>query len=84
MAELLSEILGRKIAHRRISADEYKETFLEEGLEPEYSVYLVNIELEAARGVEEDVFNVDEDKKFIGKLTLREYFEFNKDIWVKE
>ena len=84
MAELLSEILGRKITHRRISADEYKETFLEEGLEQEYAVYLVNIELEAARGVEEDVFKVDEDKKFIGKLTLRKYFEFNKDLWVKE
>ena len=79
----MSEILGRKITHRRLSIDELKEIFLEEGLEPEYAVCMVNIQLEAARGTEEDIFNMDENKKFVGKRTLREYLEFNKDIWVK-
>ena len=79
----MSEILGRKITHRRLSIDELKEIFLEEGLEPEYAVCMVNIQLEAARGTEEDIFNMNENKKFVGKRTLREYLEFNKDIWVK-
>ena len=79
----MSEILGRKITYRRISIDEYKEIFLELEFEPEYADDLVTVELEAARGIEEDIFNVDEDKKFVGKHTLREYFESNRDIWVK-
>ena len=52
-------------------------------MEPEYAVCMVNIQLEAARGTEEDIFNMDEDKKFVGKSTLIEYLEFNQDIWVK-
>ena len=83
VAELLTEILGRKITYRRLSIDEYKETFLGLGLEPEYADDLITVELEVARGVEEDIFNADEDKKFIGKHTLREYLEANRDIWVK-
>ena len=79
----MTEILGRKITYRRISIDEYKEIFLGQGFEPEYADDLVNVELEAARGVEEDIFNVDEDKKFVGKHSLREYLEANRGIWVK-
>ena len=79
----MSEILGRKITHRRLSIDELKEIYLEDGLEPEYAVCMVNIQLEAARGTEEDIFNMDENKKFVGKRTLIEYLEFNQDIWVK-
>jgi festuclavine dehydrogenase len=79
----LSEILGRKITYRRLSINEYKEIFLEQGFEPEYADDLVTVELEAARGLEEDIFNADEDKKFVGRHTLREYLESNRDIWVK-
>jgi len=84
VAEILTEILGRKITYRRLSIDEYKEIFFGQGFEPEYAEDLVTVELEAARGVEEDIFNADEDKKFVGKHTLREYLEVNRDIWVKQ
>ena len=84
MAELLTEIVGRKITYRRLSSDEYKEIFVGLGVEPEYADDLVTVELEAARGAEEDIFNADEDKKFVGKHTLREYLEANRDIWVKQ
>ena len=79
----MTEIIGRKITYRRLSKDEYKEIFLGLGLDPEYAEDLVTIEMEVARGVEEDIFNADEDKKFVGKHTLREYLEANRDIWVK-
>ena len=49
----------------------------------EYADNMVTVKLEAARGVEENIFNVDEDKKFVGKHTLRKYLESNRDIWVK-
>ena len=84
MAELLTEILWRKISYRRLSIDEYKEIFLKQGFEPEYADDLVAVELEAARGVEENIFIADEDKKFVGKHTLREYLRANRDIWVKQ
>ena len=79
----MSEMLGRKITYRRLSTGEYKEIFLEQGFEPDYADDMITVELEAARGVEEDIFNVDEDKKFVGKHTLREYLESNRHIWVK-
>ena len=80
----MTEILGRKITYRRLSIDEYKDIFLEQGFEPEYADDMVTVELEAAKGVEEDIFNVDEDKKFVGKHSLREYLDSNRDIWVKQ
>lgn len=45
---------------------------------------MVKIESVIAAGVEEDIFNAHEDKKIVGKHTLREYFETNRDIWVKQ
>ena len=79
----MTEILGRKITYRRLSIDEYKKIFLEQGFEPEYADDLVTVELEAAKGVEESIFNMDEDEKFVGRHTLREYLESNRDIWVR-
>lgn len=79
----MTEIIGRKITYRRLSIDEYKDIFFGQGFGPEYTEDLVTVELEAARGVEEDIFNADKDKKFVGKHTLREYLEANRDIWVK-
>jgi hypothetical protein len=79
----LTEILGRRITHRRLSANQYRQLYLEEGLELEYAEYLVTVESEVGRGVEEDIFNAAADKKFVGKHTLCEYIEANRDIWIK-
>ena len=84
MTEFLTEILGRKIIYRRLSADEYREKFIGLGLGPEYADNLVKVELEVARGVEESILNANEDKKIVGKHTLREYLEANRDIWAKQ
>ncbi|KAF8799696.1 NAD(P)-binding protein [Phlegmacium glaucopus] len=83
-AELLTEILGRKITYRRISVDDVKNAYIGFGLDAEYADYLVDLESAIAKGKEEDAFNADESKKVVGKHTLREYFEANKDTWVKQ
>jgi len=83
VAALLTEILGRKITYRRISVDEGTKLFIGFGLDPEYAGWLVNIESKIATGIEEDAFNVDDSKKYVGKHTLREYLEANRDSWVK-
>ena len=62
--------------------DECKRLYVGFGLIPEYAKLLVEIELVTATGLEEDIFrNTAENKKFVGKHTLREYFETNRDIW---
>ena len=43
---------------------------------------LAILESNIAKGVEENAFNAEGDNKFVGKHTLREYLEANKDIWV--
>ncbi|KAF8815579.1 NAD(P)-binding protein [Phlegmacium glaucopus] len=84
-AELLTGILGRKIMYRRISVDEAKKTFIGLGMDPEYVEWVVHLESDLAKGVEEDAFKfADKNKKVVGRHTLSEYFEANKDIWVKE
>ena len=52
------------------------------GIEPKFAEFLAILESNIARGVEENS-NAKGDNKFVGKHTLREYLEANKDIWVK-
>ena len=79
----MTKILGRKITYRRLSKDELKEIFLGTGLEPEYADDLITMEMETARGVEEDIFNTDDGREIVGKHTMCEYLEANRYIWVK-
>ena len=81
----MTEILGRKITYKRISIDEHKKVLTEFGkLAPEYVDWLVSIESKIATGIEEKAFNADEDKKYVGKHTLREHLKANRDIWIKQ
>ena len=80
----MTVILGRKIIYKRLSLDEHKKLFIEAGIVPGYVDWLVKSESGVANGTEEDAFNADENQKFVGKHTLREYFESNKDIWIKQ
>ena len=82
VAELLTEILGRKITYRRISIEEAEKDLVKYGLSQDFAARLVKIESEIGRGVEEGVFYADESKKFVGKHTLRQYLEANRDTWV--
>jgi len=85
VAELFTEILGRKITYRRISIDESKQNFIECGIPPEYAECLAKGESEiATSGTEEEAFNAEGNKKIVGKHTVREYIEANRDIWIKQ
>ena len=80
----MTEILGRKITYKRISIVEHKKAFIESGLAPEYADWVVNMESKAVTGIEENAFNANEDKKYVGKHTLREYLKANRDTWIKQ
>jgi len=84
VAELFTEILGRKITYRRISVDEGKKKYIGFGIDPEYAEWLAKNESEVASGTEEEAFNAEGNKKIVGKHTVREYIEANRDIWIKQ
>ncbi|KAF9009633.1 hypothetical protein BDQ17DRAFT_1421798 [Cyathus striatus] len=82
-AALLSEVIGRKIMHRRRPAKETRDTLLSFGVPKNTAEFLSHLEVRTANGAEETVFNAEDRKevKYTGKKTLREYFEENKGVW---
>jgi len=79
-AAILSDVLGRKIIHRRISSDEAKAMYTSLGMPANFAAFLTSLEVGTAQGVEEDAFK--SKKAIIGKKDLRDYFEVNKQAWI--
>ncbi|KAF8157093.1 hypothetical protein B0H34DRAFT_712102 [Crassisporium funariophilum] len=83
VAKLLTEVLGRKIAHRRISVDEAIQIYTTFGMSHDYAKGLATSESLVAEGTEEKAFNANKDRKIVGKHTLRGYVEAHREIWAK-
>ncbi|KAF8970143.1 ergot alkaloid A [Flammula alnicola] len=83
VAKLLSSVLGREITHKKLSTDETAKIFEGFGMNPEFAKMLASMEANAGKGREEELFNRSEDEKFIGKHTLLEYFQANRELWIK-
>jgi festuclavine dehydrogenase len=80
-AKMLSEVLGRKITHTRMSHDEAV-AFWRQSVPTEFAEAMVEIEDAVARGDEEACFNAK--FKQVGKRCLRPYLEANREVWVKK
>ncbi len=68
VAALLSEILGREIAHIRLSEEELTERFKQQGLPPQYAPILANLDTAISYGAEDRV--TDEVKNIAGREPL--------------
>ena len=80
VADLLSEVLGRKITHRRLSEDESLFIWTSVAkLSVGLAKALIKMEAEIANGAEVAVF--ENDNKIVGKTLLREFFETNRELW---
>ncbi|KAF8882042.1 hypothetical protein CPB84DRAFT_1686897 [Gymnopilus junonius] len=79
--KILSSILGREIIHKKISPAEAPAVYAGMGLPAEYAAGLAAMEEKVANGSEAELFNAE--RKFVGKHTLKEYFEANKKLWIK-
>ena len=79
--EMLSEIVGRKITHKRMSHTQAI-VFWQQIVPPEFAGAMVEIEEAVARGDEEAYFQ--SKVKQVGKRHLRAYFEANREVWVKK
>jgi hypothetical protein len=78
---MLSEVIGRKIIHTRMSHGEAV-VFWRQFVPTEFAEAMVEIEDAVARGDEEACFHAR--SKQVGKRRLRPYFEANRELWVKK
>ena len=83
IAIILSEVVGRKITHEKLSGEQRKAILTGAGLPEQYANFLVALEEDAATGSEERMVAEESDKIVKGKMTIREFFEKNKAIWAK-
>ncbi|KAK0464463.1 uncharacterized protein EV420DRAFT_1618316 [Desarmillaria tabescens] len=77
VAQILTDVLGRKITHTRISVREMKDRYIAFGLPEDFATLLASIDELNASGVEERIFGTP--GKVTGKRTLRDFVEANKD-----
>ncbi|KAF4616722.1 hypothetical protein D9613_008440 [Agrocybe pediades] len=81
---LLSSVLGREIKHRRNTVAEQEEFYKTKfAFPPELAKVLSQRDKQIADGFQESLVNEPEDKKFIGKKTLLQYFQENSELWTK-
>lgn len=81
LAHLLSETLGRKITHRRISKEEYIQQWRSIGYE-ELARGLIDGELRVAEGSEQRIFQAA--GAIQGTVSLRDYVAKNKHKWMNQ
>ncbi|RDB27510.1 Agroclavine dehydrogenase [Hypsizygus marmoreus] len=82
VAALLSDVLGRKITHKRLSDEEGKAFFASFILSKEFVDGMVATHSSAAQGSEEACFRGE--VKDVGKRHLLDYFKENRDLWVSK
>ncbi|KAJ7150978.1 hypothetical protein C8R43DRAFT_887044 [Mycena crocata] len=80
IASMLTEILGREIAHTRMNKAEFKQVFIGRGMPENYAQMMTTMDGLIAGGAEEKLYARAD---FVGKRTLRAFFEANKDVWQK-
>ncbi|KAK7023314.1 hypothetical protein R3P38DRAFT_3357135 [Favolaschia claudopus] len=78
IADLFTEILGRKIVYREVTPTESKEIILKQGRTEEFAEMKSKLEVLLAEGLEERChYQAD----FVGKRTMREFIEERKAAW---
>ncbi|KDR71663.1 hypothetical protein GALMADRAFT_254040 [Galerina marginata CBS 339.88] len=80
VAAILSEVVGRKITHERVTEEQSIAGFIALGIPEDYAKVLSGLLVEVANGFSEEAI-LTSPKAIIGKVDLRGYFEANKKIW---
>ncbi|KAF4567284.1 hypothetical protein EYR36_010902 [Pleurotus pulmonarius] len=79
VAALFTDILGRRITHKRLSEAELKADFIAFGLPEPIATALAFLNTVIASGGEEAVTKAE--NKYVGKRRLRDLIEANKSSW---
>ncbi len=76
-------MLGRKITHRSVSADERREDLIKDGMLERIASLLAVVEASfVASGTEEKMYSGTLDKA-VGKIRFLEFAQANKAAWQK-
>ncbi|TFK69399.1 NAD(P)-binding protein [Pluteus cervinus] len=81
VAEVFSEVLGRKITHRKVTVAELVEIQKGYGIPNDIANMLANLDGSIAQGSEEKHLGVE--NKYIGKVHLSDWVEERKALWNK-
>ncbi|KAJ6504559.1 hypothetical protein DFH09DRAFT_1050965 [Mycena vulgaris] len=76
IAQMLSEVLGRTITHKSLSAEDCTKVHVERGMPEMYAAFMSGKDVEISEGSEERVF---QRADIVGKRTLRDFIEAHKD-----
>ncbi|KAF8651582.1 hypothetical protein AX16_004698 [Volvariella volvacea WC 439] len=79
VANIASEVLGRKIEHKRHTHDQHVAFYIASGLSKEHAEVLASAEATIALGVEEAA--AKSGRIYVGKRHLKDWFEKNKALW---
>ncbi|KAF4619792.1 hypothetical protein D9613_004937 [Agrocybe pediades] len=82
-AAMLSSVLGRPVKHKRNTPEEQVELYSKFVSSPEFAKVLVDMEVGAARGVEEAYLKEPPSRLYIGRDKLEDYFKASRNIWIK-
>ncbi|KAJ6616466.1 hypothetical protein B0H10DRAFT_1949113 [Mycena sp. CBHHK59/15] len=80
IAAMLSEAVGRTITHTRLTEEEFTEVEISErGMSEAYARMMSSMDIFISKGAEERLFHRAD---VIGKRTMRDFIQANKDAWV--
>ncbi|KAH8827024.1 hypothetical protein DL96DRAFT_1605202 [Flagelloscypha sp. PMI_526] len=82
IAAIFSEVLARKITHVSVSGEEFTKQLLQRGVEQHFAVIGAMVGGAIAQGMEQSKTKGFET--IVGKMTLREFIEANKQVWIPE
>ncbi|KAF4610025.1 hypothetical protein D9613_010529 [Agrocybe pediades] len=83
-AKILSSVLGREITHRKNTVEQQVEEFKKMGMPEPVGKALAFAQTSVAEGKEAVFMDEPEDRKYVGKRTLEQYFRENRHVWMKE
>ncbi|KAF8899798.1 hypothetical protein CPB84DRAFT_1681057 [Gymnopilus junonius] len=81
VAGLLTDLLGRKISHKRLIHQDSKVFWEGFGLTSDYASMLTSMEAKIAEGYEEGILKGS--GVIVGRKSLKDYLVGNKKLWIK-
>ncbi|KAK1992712.1 family ergot alkaloid biosynthesis protein [Colletotrichum falcatum] len=81
IAEILSDVLGRKIAHKKLSAQELVERFVSQGMPSDYGEMMAGLDTAIKNGSENQINSVVLELTGKQPTTFRDTAEKDKGVW---
>ncbi|KAF9559097.1 NAD(P)-binding protein [Agrocybe pediades] len=82
--KILSSVIGREITHRKNTVEQQAAEFTKIGMPEAFSKVLASAQAFVAQGKEAAFMDAPEDRKYVGKRTLEQYFKENRQAWIKK